>query len=262
VIHLVPGEDMRRRSKTSRRRFGFTLIELLVVVAIIAILAALLLPALQRAKAQAKRATCASRLKQVGVAIDLYVQDNNQFYPNLLGSNLAFQGPGVNGATMPWELCKGGYLAARGFAGAGWYYGITMLECTDPFVWASGVAPAYGYPPEALTVFGISNVGSAHYSYFAFGYRNENPGGAPNAGQPFGAVTFKGNNPDELLMEDMYVWPPGYTDYAWINHHGDGANCLYADYRVEWWPKEKLRAHPYTPGAYTMALGAYYWPPY
>jgi len=63
------------------RNRGFTLIELLVVVAIIAVLAAMLLPALSQARERARSATCMSNLKQIGIAFHLYLNDYNEFYP-------------------------------------------------------------------------------------------------------------------------------------------------------------------------------------
>jgi prepilin-type N-terminal cleavage/methylation domain-containing protein len=65
----------------SLRKAGFTLIELLVVIAIIAILAALLLPALGRAKERAYVTQCLSNLRQVGVGIKMYTDDNQSTLP-------------------------------------------------------------------------------------------------------------------------------------------------------------------------------------
>ena len=64
-----------------RVRGAFTLVELLVVIAIIAILAALLLPALSRAKDSGRKAACISNLRQVGIAIQIYAQENDGKIP-------------------------------------------------------------------------------------------------------------------------------------------------------------------------------------
>jgi prepilin-type N-terminal cleavage/methylation domain-containing protein len=69
----------------SESKNAFTLMELLVVIAIIAILAALLFPAISNAKAKAKRTACVNNLKQITVGIQLYAGDNNDSLPGTLG---------------------------------------------------------------------------------------------------------------------------------------------------------------------------------
>jgi prepilin-type N-terminal cleavage/methylation domain-containing protein/prepilin-type processing-associated H-X9-DG protein len=75
---------------------GFTLIELLVVIAIISLLAAILFPVFARARENARKAACMSNLKQIGLAIDMYVQDYDETFPaaymNYLGTNQDWYG--------------------------------------------------------------------------------------------------------------------------------------------------------------------------
>lgn len=83
---------------------GFTLIELLVVIAIIALLMAILMPALQRVRKQARAVFCRANLKQWGTTLALYAQDNRGRFP---GDTMA--GPGVYGAGI-W-LIRGAFLS-------------------------------------------------------------------------------------------------------------------------------------------------------
>jgi prepilin-type N-terminal cleavage/methylation domain-containing protein/prepilin-type processing-associated H-X9-DG protein len=86
---------LRIGPRQQRRISAFTLIEMLVVITIIAILAALLLPVLGRSKLAAKRVRCASNLRQLGLAVHLYWEDNN-------GGCFRYGGSATNGGQLYW----------------------------------------------------------------------------------------------------------------------------------------------------------------
>ena len=76
-------EGFMKKNDVSQER-GFTLIELLVVIAIIAILVAILFPVFARARESARRASCLSNLKQLGLGVMMYVQDYDEIYPETI----------------------------------------------------------------------------------------------------------------------------------------------------------------------------------
>lgn len=132
------------------KRTGFTLIELLVVIAIIAILAAMLLPALSAARERAKCAGCINNLKQLGLASNLYVNDNNDWIV-----------PGQYKETVnTWAHTWEGILAGYGFDGKApddAPFGITYQK--------DSAACTFGCPSEGVN-FGAHSEGKFAYSHY------------------------------------------------------------------------------------------------
>jgi prepilin-type N-terminal cleavage/methylation domain-containing protein/prepilin-type processing-associated H-X9-DG protein len=210
-----------------RRSSGFTLIELLVVIAILAILAAILFPVFAQAREAARKASCASNLRQLGAATQMYVQDHDgQYFQHWFRSQpLTYWFGRVDNGTAPptvyreegllypyvrnfnLQRCPSftGQFAYNG-ATAGYGYNYVYLASPDPAdfnTWgARGVPEARIERPTMCTVFADSGTYSA------------------------GAV-----------KETLSIFPPSSTipfnfPVVHFRHHGL-ANVLFADGHVK-----------------------------
>jgi len=219
------------------RRSGFTLIELLVVLSIVALLVALLLPALRKARSVALRTTCATQLRQHGLALHFYTEDYRGALPDKSGRYLDPHAMDENGTYN--ELTDQGYMSAE------------MRVCPANY-WAtasrSEVAGNYSYKVshDRLTTH-PDFVGTYHYVGGGFGYEaGKKPGGwdwdytfyRKHLAQPSRWIM----TIDWLQLADDVNW----VYFGWkveryrLSSHDSlrepsGLNSLYADGHVTWY---------------------------
>ncbi len=172
-----------QNSKAVRKRTGFTLIELLVVIAIIAILAAILFPVFARARENARRSSCLSNTKQLGLAVMQYSQDYDEKLPSsydggptiwiqqitpYVKSNQLFFCPSDSKSNPS-------ATASSGNVSYGWNYAyLTLPACTPAAYGCGGVALAAIQTVSETVLLADSSKNSLNY---VIGAQYDNPPG-------------------------------------------------------------------------------------
>jgi prepilin-type N-terminal cleavage/methylation domain-containing protein/prepilin-type processing-associated H-X9-DG protein len=203
----------------TRQRPGFTLIELLVVIAIIAILAAILFPVFARARENARRASCQSNMKQLGLAMIQYAQDYDEKFAGISGP------PGLPTRSTPIASAGGlNYYATNGNYWEGWAAKIyPYVKNEQVYVCPSNQVLTYGVT-YGLPYNGVNTAGTL-ITYF---------------GGQDGPALARFAQPAESMMigekgaggGDQYVFSGQY--YAFARPHFDGGNICYVDGHVKW----------------------------
>jgi prepilin-type N-terminal cleavage/methylation domain-containing protein/prepilin-type processing-associated H-X9-DG protein len=209
------------------RKASFTLIELLVVIAIIAILASMLLPALQQAREKSKASDCVSRLKQVGLANGFYIEDYKGFY-HVIG-NVKFDDESQLQYAWSKILGKLGYIS-----GNYWKLARCQSFTLSPAASEAGSIQTYGVNLQYRTDKGrtlVYNFGvndSANYYGFAPVKKFTNPSDYVTHADTIGAKC-----DEKYLGYSYYTFTAdAYNGGAPCAIHGSAVNSLFADGHV------------------------------